>query len=224
MARIYSAGKSRKTVTAKQRMYTKTRPNQRARIGTAVFAANPPRRQEIKAIDYSYTASAITSTGGVLLLNGMSLGDGTNEREGKAVQSMFVKLSMDAYNNDVVVGEGYRIFLVWDKQPNGIIATWSDIFVSANVNTIQRQDTKQRYTVLKTWKGAVSNNNNSGLAVAVTPYNLYDATIPIKKMSMYTGTGSSIASLQQGALYLCAISRSGKVNLVVTSQFAFIDV
>lgn len=223
MARIYSTGK-RKTITAKQRIYTRTRPNQRARISTAVFANNPPRRQEIKALDYTFNAAAITSTGGIALLNGMQIGDQTNEREGKAIQAMFLKLSIDVFNADVCVGEAFRLFLVWDKQPNGTLATWQDIFVNQTVHTQQRQDTKQRYTVLKTWKGAVTNNNTAGLAVAVTPYITFDSVISLKKTCIYTGSGSTIGSLQQGALYMCAISRSAKCNLAFSSQFGFIDI
>lgn len=222
MVRVYTTGK-RKTYPGKQKMY-KSRPNTRARIESAVFAKNPTRKQEIKSLDLTFVSSAILATGGIQLLNGVGIGDNTNEREGKAIQSMFVKLSMNVFNNTNCFGETYRIYLVWDKQPNGVVATWTDIFVNNADPTIQKQTTKQRYSVLKEWKGVITSNQVSGLSVAQNAAIQHDATIPMKKISMYTGTGTSIASIQQGALYLCAISRNTLVNITVSSQFGYIDI
>jgi len=199
------------------------KPNSRARINTAVFAANPTRKVEIKALDNNF-GGGISALGQVVLLNGMAIGDATNEREGKAIQSQFWRYNFNVLNNTNVVGETYDIYLVFDKQPNGILATFSDIFTNTTVPTNPRQDTKQRYVVVKEWHGVCSNQTLTTQAVCENPTKNFSGTIPMKKITMFTGTGSTIASVNQGALYFCMVSLAGKVNYLLSSQYGYIDI
>lgn len=198
-------------------------PNSRTRVNTAVFATNPTRKVEIKALDLNFTGT-LGSSGTIILLNGMAIGDGTNEREGKAIQSQFWRYNFNIINNSNVIGETFDIFLVYDKQPNGITPVWLDIFVNGVVPTNPRQDTKQRYVVVKEWHNSVTNNTVATQAVVHSPSVNYNGTIPMKKMTMYLGTGATISSINQGALFLCMISRSASANYLVASQFAYIDI
>jgi len=180
----------------------------------SLFSANQKIADPITS-----TAYEATTTGSVILLNGIASGDDYNQRDGRRVildsisikGDMFYSSATAAHNVDIV-----RMMLIYDKQTNGAAPAIADVLVNANADSHYNVNNLGRFDVLidKTWSLP---QVPAATASAVT-FPKIKLGRSIKRGTQYSGTGSSVASIASGGLYLILIGSqafSGTNNSII---------
>lgn len=159
----------------------------------------------------------------VILLNGISQGEDINQRTFEDLTFKKAQLYVqpiqsivpDGVANTEIPAISYRAALVMDKQPNGALPTYSDIFATLDPAGLS-DDTllpaniihKSRFTILATkrWRSTPQANSLSdshlNFEEEFPPLEFY-----FKKTwgTSYTGTSDGIGSISTGALLLVLI-------------------
>jgi len=163
---------------------------------------------ELKYLNYSNPEASVTSTGSVALLNGCTQGlDSINDRIGRkivmnsiilegCIQNTVTSLTNAAF---FAGSDAVKIALVFDKQTNGAIPAWSDVFnISAAYNApfaTRNIPYIDRFMVLWTDIKTICATNNTIARFGVSmPFNL-----EVRFEASNAGTSADISS---GALYL----------------------
>jgi len=146
---------------------------------TNALSAPYVRQPELKNVDTSINGE-INSSSTVVALNTLAQGTGGYERIGRsiALKSAEVKFYL-ANNGNLAVGDGIRAALVYDRQPDGVAAVWSDVFSDVNAaGTIASQSwafpnpaNKDRFKILSDFHLAPS-----PIPTASVPSTLQDQT------------------------------------------------
>lgn len=176
----------------------------------------PPRYREqgeLLSLDGLGGSYALNDAGTCHCINLCQQGDDINMRHGRQITLKSVSLKghvkpdqTPTSGNNVMQA---RIALVWDKNPNGVLATPAQIFDSADGHP--KLDNRNRFTILKDWYipiGASPLNANTWAwsQPSTIPINFY------KKLNLKTifkGTDAQIASISTGALLLVAYGVGG---------------
>lgn len=119
-------------VSNRKRIYNKLKKGAKKYITARVprnFARKKYGDGEIKCVDLPYATYGLDSTGAVKCINLIQTGSSYNNRIGR--RTCLVALYLHGYlfpqaeNTGVSYG---RIAIVYDKQPNGALPAWSDVF------------------------------------------------------------------------------------------------
>jgi len=198
---------------------------------------------EVKGVDTNLTLSPViattTTNGSLFTLNLISPGTGSFNRIGKRIHMKSLRLkghfvfsfAPTATTSDQL-GNFVRMVVVYDKQVNGVLPIWSDIFgitaqdgtESSTVESPLRYDNMDRFVVMSDELFACNpklvasggTTNQSEYVVA------FDKFLNLKNLeTTYSGQTSpcTIADVATGALYV--LFRSF-INTAVTS-FAAVD-
>lgn len=92
------------------------------------------RTAEAKELYTSDASEFVTTTGAVVCLNLIAQGDDINNRTGKSIKTKQITVQYRVLSNTTNALGFSQVALVHDSQPNGTIATYSQIFDSSNVN------------------------------------------------------------------------------------------
>lgn len=208
--------------------------NKRIRLDNMVYGQGGAQRvDEIHFKDGSVDLKAYknnTAAHGFLLLNSIDNGNGEGERAGNSchMTKVHLKLKLTAFRDvDGSAGPNSsedmkcRVALVWDKHPNGVQATASEIYnsiggdiTSDNFNNLHY---KSRFRIIATrsyvfrpqrfYSGtggeeisdtfADSKQWNVSRTLKADPTKYIDDYLTI-----FNGTGGGMGDIQQGALYL----------------------
>lgn len=183
-------------------------------------------RKELNYVDTAITNKAFATGGGtVTLVNGIAEGDDNTDRNGRQVSIKSFQFHGVAASPTAHAGQMGRALLVWDNAPNGVVATIANIFTSDDGNAFPLVNNEKRFTILadipltfgtsvSTATQAISDQNTQVL-------NFYRK---INSNVEFNGTGATIASIQNGALYLCTIGTGANTcNLNGLSRVRFSD-
>lgn len=168
-------------------------------------------RPELKIMDFDQVGNNPTNapalsaipttagTGNVVCLNTMILGASLAQAVGNQVTIKRVSYRYGLIMN----GNGFaRVMLVWDRQPNGVLAGFNDILDDSNQSNNNRNscfshlnaDNRRRFVVLK--------DDNFPLPLSVgSVYNM-SGVVPIDMVSTFVGSTVSRQIPQTGALLL----------------------
>lgn len=166
---------------------------------------------ELKAIDVDVAAGTSTS-GGVTLVNGVATGTDFTDRIGRAIlmKSIYMRYFISGSTGGCL-GNAIRVWLVYDKQPNGAAPAFTDIFKVASINTLNNLNNRDRFQIL--WDKSFTLEGNTITAGAVTAgsINAYCGKkfMSCNLASQFSGTGATIASIATGAIYFCHITNDG---------------
>lgn len=164
-------------------------------------------------------ASTVNTNTNVYLLNGIPSGSSFFNRVGRYVTLKEVHVHSEfRFFNQPEAGTGethgllLRVVLVWDERPGGVIPPWNVMFREADpvigtVATILSQENPfqgGRFRILhdqiirfQPTFSSVSSPGNAWTSEYV------DFTVPLNgAVSQYSGTGSTVADVATGALYL----------------------
>lgn len=189
----------------------------------AVRTAPAPRRVELK-YDYGTVNGTVSNVPAVVSLLTVPNGNGSSERIGKMIQLHDMEISWHLRMNAVHNSNRASFMIVYDKSPNGVIASQTEILQSTDVNTLQNCDTRARFTVLFDNRWVTTNT-----ATGDCSYSLGGAQghkiISLKgKKTSYIGTTQGIADIETGALYIVTNSYSNNVvALEFTNKIQFSD-
>lgn len=170
-------------------------------------------REELKFVDTVLTATAgsafYTAAGVVTLLNGIATGDDYTTRDGRQATMRSVHVRTVVVNSGVSGASGgiARTMLIWDNAPNGALAAVADILASVSASAFPKVDNQQRFTVLRDHiveLGAFFNTATQAFNASPGAQKV-DLYVPLADITQYSGTGATIASIQNGALLMLTI-------------------
>lgn len=173
---------------------------------------NPPRpsfvRPEQKADDNTSITTAVGATvtwSAAQLLTTIDQGPGDNQRVGrKARLTSFMINTTAQLAATSTLGGSVRYKIVYDKQSSGAAPAITDILVSDSFYSLNNIDNGQRFITLMDWTEDISASNS--FCVSNAKYRKLN--LPIAFIS----TGSAIADISSGAIYLFA-SSSGTIGV-----------
>jgi len=183
----------------------------------------PSRRIEVKAVAFTQTATALATSGALQTINLIAQGDDLNQRDGKMVKLHSVEGQLYFYPGTGPAAV-WMICLIWDKKPNGVAAVASDIFDAATLPCVQRQDTKNRFTILKQWNENGLYSNTATQSFTESPYTFKNFNLSLKgKYMHFTGTTAAIGSIDEGALYVYVIGSQTTFDYQYKTLVSFTD-
>jgi len=194
----------------------------------------PQRRgsKELKVIDTAAATYACDTTGSVTLINGVATGSDYSNRIGRKITIKSAQL-MGLVQPEASAASGptkYRVMLVWDSQPNGVIATIADIFTAATSAGFLNLANRERFRVLKDVQGVIGYSlidTTATQAVAVSPNPGCRNVSVFKRLNLdtiYDGTGAVIGDVQTGALLLVTIGNlAAGANFIGAARVRFTD-
>jgi len=190
-------------------------------------------RNELKSVENAAIQAAplSNSTGSVTLINGVATGTDYTDRVGRKIiiKSIYIRMTAYPYTTgtiDNTKGECLRLMLVMDTQPNGALAAVADILNgSGDVNAPMNLNNRDRFKVLYDKQiGFPSFTTTSGALVngspMLKPIKIY------KKCNLeviFNGTGSTIGSIQTGALLVLQLSAHAAIETLYTARVRFSD-
>lgn len=169
-------------------------------------------RRELKFIDTAQTTASLDTTGTVLLINGISEGDDFTNRNSRSVAIRSVGIRGWAFQQNAGSTQSFaqkgRVMLVWDNAVNGALPALTDILASASSVSFPNVNNEQRFTIL--WDRSFVVGPWSDVAASSVGY-LDQAVVDVEGLVKldapvaFIGTGATIASLQNGGLYLVTV-------------------
>lgn len=186
---------------------------------------------ELKYKDIANSASYVfDTTGTVTLLNGIATGDDNTDRDGRQVHNKSIQIQGGVRPVDGSTGATFcRLMLVWDSQPNGSIATVTDILTASTSCANTNLNNRERFTILKDWKyqvGGIDTTATQTYAMSPTVATI-NWFIPLNgKKTTYGNTGATIASINTGALLMVSIGNvvpNGGALFEGTTRLRFYD-
>lgn len=162
----------------------------------------PSLRPEIKRlVDQSWTAQTLSNAGSAAFnfnIDKLAQGDNYNQRQGDRVFSkgFYIKGIIEGSSSNNYVN--YRIDVIRDRQPAATSPGWTDIYLGGgatntdNMNAVLNPNNRQRFKILKTFKGTVQSYLMSTTGPTVTPgVKHFTAFIRSRHQLMYNNTGNS---------------------------------
>lgn len=155
----------------------------------------------------------------ILLVNGLAVGDDDTNRDGRRVYNDHVEVRGDFYYSSAVSAHAVdqvRGILVYDKQPNGAAPAVTDILAgTGNPDCPYNMNNSGRFDIL--WDKCWGLPYVPAATTAMVKFPILKEIIPVKRSTQYSGTGSTIANIATGSLYLIWIGSqaSGGNNTVV---------
>lgn len=110
----------------------------------------------------STTPSAITTAGTVIVLNALAQGGPVNQRIGQQVstRNLTYRYELDLPAAPNAVPTSGRVMIVWDRQPNGTTAAFTDIFTDASYLAFVEPGSAQRFVILRNKQFSLSPNGD----------------------------------------------------------------
>lgn len=181
-------------------------------------------------IDIAQASYVADTTGSVTLLNGVAQGDDNTNRHGRQAtfKSISIKGLLQPVDTSTATQGSYcRLLIVWDAAPNGVAPVITDLLVASTACSHNNLNNRARFKILADEQYAIGGIDQTATqAVATSPcvvaINRY-VKLP-NVVTTYSGTGATIASIQQGAIWMFTIgsiaaSFGGQFNVAVRVRF-----
>lgn len=192
------------------------------------FVSVPRVMSELKVLDTQQSVVTeydwVPETGPLpILLNGIGQGDDLNQRTGRSVNLKSIQLRLHIRGNPSNIenvdqaGDLVRAAIIWDTQNNSLLpASYTDIFSPIAATTLPTTDsfpvvtTKSRYKILKEWFIPVGPLvSGTGYVWGQSMNHHREIYLDLgNKRTLFSGTGTTIGSIQTGALYFYIFSGS----------------
>jgi len=177
---------------------------------------------EFKAI-YSNIGASPPLTGTFMLLNGCARGSDINQRDGRSILNKSFELKVDIKQNSAnTAGTHVRLIFFLDKMPQTATPALGDLLdTSAGSDPctqLRNLTNRKRFVILK------------DKHIVVDPYNTTAQFEYYRKLGTHTifgsGNAGTIADIQEGALFLLALSDAAtnkEPNVTGNWRIRFID-
>lgn len=167
---------------------------------------------ERKFFDFQATATDLVAAGAVIHLTSIAEGADPNQRIGRSVRckSLVLRTHTQLPDNLDVLTQSVRYMILIDKQPNGALATNTDILQSTvspfNILSVLQPANFKRFRVLRDFT-VVMNRDSRNLVVT-------KHFIRLNLQPRWGSAGSSIGDIATGALLLFIVTD----NAVMTNS------
>ena len=173
---------------------------------------------EQKFIDRGVATVQLNSTGSITLLNGCVPGSTATTRVGTKSVLTSIQFHGQAFTDSTTTAVNFALYIVWDKNPNAATPAITDYLVEVNPASFPNLNNRARFVTLWKHKGSV-------IGTAAAPTSEGSVVIPdmFKKTALTTiyntGTAGTVGDIQQGALFLIAISDTSSGTADAQLQF-----
>jgi len=179
---------------------------------------------ELKFIDITAAPAVITTAGSLELLSQIANGNGQSERVGRRINLVDIHLRFSLYPSDDFDSNYSRVLMFIDKQSNGAAPAITDVLTTSTYYSLLNPININRFQVLYDSVRHSTFNNNATLSIASTPTHFIETRKSLKGRSiMFKGTGSTVSSIDSGAVYLLTISSSAAMTYQTTSRLRYTD-
>lgn len=181
-------------------------------------------RSELKYLDSS-VASEASTTGELLLLNGLSLGNTAITRVGQQVSIKSLQIT-GRWANDQAVPQAMRIMVFIDKQANGAAPAVTDLLNSVVPTALRNLAWRKRFNVIVDKFYSVGGYT---AAVETNVYRVVKMYIKFKrplKVEYNTGNNGNIQDIAANSLYWCVVGNQaapGGCPFVGNARIRFYD-
>lgn len=184
---------------------------------------------ELKVVDTALTTTIIPTTATITLLNGIATGTDYTNRIGRKItikSILFRATVVPNTSSNTPAGDTTRHMIIYDSQPNGAAPAIADILQNSSINDPLNLNNRDRFRVLfDQYVTMEAAQYAAGTLTAGSPgarqIKLY------KKCNLeqiFNNTGSTVASIQTGAVYYVVISGfNNQSTSLWTSRIRFMD-
>jgi len=156
-------------------------------------------RGELKNTDQSFTNSLVglTSSGTIVLLNGIFQGSTANQRDGRNVRMKYLEVRFHLTLAPTTAGGSPLRFVVfYDKQANATPATAVQLLLADAISSPRNLDNSRRFRIL-------SDDSVSGVSVTGPACMKYVKRIALNlPIEFNNGNAGTVGDIVTGALYL----------------------
>lgn len=162
---------------------------------------------EKKYVD-SQTAGGVefSTTGSVLLLNGIAQGDDATNRIGRRAHFTSIQLKGYMQVGATPTNGICRTILVYDNQSDSAAPTIANILTAVGPNGLRNMDYRERFIILmdEQWE----------LNLTDYPIRFIEFYRKLGLKTSYNGTGASVASIATGGIFLitCGTTPTGATS------------
>lgn len=168
----------------------------------AVRGAIQPRL-EMKYVDTTIASGVLDTTGSITLINGISEGDDNTNRNSRSVLIKSVEVRGSAQPTATTgLPQKCRLLLVWDNAANGVAPAIADILTAVSPYAYPNVNFERRFTILWDWSFVLG---LQAAAVADQVIVNYDTQLRLNSLVQFQGTGGTVASIQNGAMYFVSV-------------------
>lgn len=169
-------------------------------------------------VSSSSIITSTTSNGQIVLVNGIERGSAEFQRLGNKATMVNLRIygplhywfSQTAAGT--VVSNAFRMVVVWDKTPNGVVPKFDEIFGQTSTNGTEsteiwdpkKFDNTNRFQILRDKTVACNPQYPPQATPALGSQTyLFDEFIPLgKRVTQYQGSDATAASISSGGLYV----------------------
>jgi len=177
----------------------------------------------LKVINVS-CGSAFDASGRFVLLNGIDSGTDINQRDARKIKLDHLVWQYRVTPNINLDGYGfYQCWIIYDMAPNGVLPAFTDIFTAASSQCAPRVDQMWRFKILKHFTHGVLRSTTVELSENSNVYKYVEVNLG-NKLVQYNNTGSGIADIAKGALYMIQIGSNDDSDYFGNHSVRFRDV
>lgn len=143
-----------------------------------------------------------TDSGNLILLNGITQGDGVGARTGNQIRMKGLQMKHQMAANSTAIYSRIRMIIFIDKQPSGTAPTATqllDTSVFPLLTAMRNRAFTRRFKVLSDKNFALVYGQDN----AIKEHDMY---LKINVPVVYNGSGSTVSAISSNALYCLAIS------------------
>lgn len=191
----------------------------------AIGRGNP----ELKVVDTALTTTIVPTTATITLLNGIATGTDYVNRIGRKIlikSILFRATVIPNTSNNTPAGDVTRHMLLYDSQANGAAPAIGDILQNSSINDPMNLNNRDRFKVIfDKFVTMAAAQYSTGTLTAGSP-TAKQVTV-YKRCNLeqiFNNTGSSVTSIQTGALYYVVLSGfNNQSTSLWTCRVRFID-
>jgi len=186
-----------------------------------------PRNGEIKFVDTSFNIGSVGTTGATLASNlVIPVGTGDQQRIGAKVNLKDFMITFALSNDDLgtgaVVSGNVRVVVVLDRQANGALPAWADVFDLASLSSFRNLDNVDRFKILKDQIINVPIRTTNALHTDQTGYWkrwYFKCNLPLH----YSSTTGAVTEMKSNNIAVMYIGDNATVNFVGTVRAKYTD-
>lgn len=152
---------------------------------------------------------AMSTTTTVTLLNGLTKGENYNSRHGREISLGSYEFNLQSAPTDTTGTEqNHRFFIVYDRYPQGVAPTFTDVFAFGHTSTNLDEDNRWRFRILyDSGTHTLSSRVAAGGGRDTGYLKTHKRIIGLKGLiTRYNnGNAGTIADIDFGALFLMTV-------------------
>jgi len=176
------------------------------------------RSSNVKYVDLAAANYGCNTTGSVTLIPVIATGPDETNRIGRNVELKSLQVRGRVFNNATATMNQCVVAVVYDRQPNKVLAGITDIYDSISPQAFRKDENKDRFLVLKEWRFILTAAPGANVQADTKTINKYMKLKGLPVNYSNVGTGA-IGDINTGALLLVTMGNvaSGTADATFTA-------